>query len=47
MKELYQEANLELVLFDMEDIIATSSGVVNPTDDGKLDDDELPPVIVP
>ena len=47
MKELYQEADFELVLFENEDIIATSGSPVITTGDGMLDDDELPPVIIP
>ena len=47
MKERYQEANFDIVFFDMEDIIATSGDVIMPTGDGMLDDDELPPVIIP
>lgn len=37
MKELYREAEMEIIHFEAVDIIATS----------QLDEDELPPVIVP
>ena len=40
VKEIYQAAELEVIRFESIDIIRTSS-------DGMLDDDELPPVIVP
>lgn len=39
MKELYNEAELEIVRMEAMDIITTSNG-------GSLDDDELPPIIV-
>ena len=38
MKELYQEARLEIVRFEAADIISTSAPM--------LDEDELPPVII-
>jgi hypothetical protein len=41
MKELYQEAEIEIIRFDAVDIITTS------TTNETLDPDELPPVIVP
>ena len=40
MKEIYQDAKLEVIRFETIDIIGTSSG-------GMLDEDELPPVIFP
>lgn len=39
MKELYKEPELEIIRFEAGDIITTSG-------DTKLDEDELPPVIV-
>ena len=42
MKEIYQDAEMEVIHFEVLDII-TTSGVTNET----LDPDELPPVIVP
>lgn len=38
MKELYTEPELEVIQFEAMDIITTSGG--------KLDEDELPPIIV-
>lgn len=40
MKELYQEAEIEIIRFEAVDIITTSGG-------DSLDDDELPPLIIP
>ena len=42
MKEIYQDAEIEVIHFDVVDIITTSR-IPNET----LDPDELPPVIVP
>lgn len=38
MKELYNEAELKIIFFEKMDVIRTS--------DGRLDEDELPPVPV-
>lgn len=43
MKEIYQEVEMEVVHFDVVDIITTSGSIPNEP----LDPDELPPVIVP
>ena len=43
MKEKYTEAELEITLFEVEDIIATSYTTSYSTG---LDEDELPPVPV-
>ncbi len=42
MKELYQEAAIEIIRFEAMDIITTSGMTDEP-----LDPDEMPPVIVP
>ena len=42
MKEIYQDAEMEIFHFEAVDIIATS-GIPNEP----LDPDELPPIIVP
>lgn len=39
MKDLYRDPEMEIFCFENTDVIATS-------DNGQLDDDELPPVVI-
>ena len=44
MKKIYTEAEIEVIRFSKEEVIVASS--VETTTQPKLDEDELPPIII-